>query len=75
MDSEGDPLHVLEQHTDTLDANGDSGYEAESRKDGDEDHMDNTPPTPEKMYMYDISGQNWSSTPNRKLVDYEESIT
>lgn len=37
-----------------------------------------TPPTPEKIYMYDISeqdSQNWSSTPNRKLLDYEESGT
>jgi len=37
-----------------------------------------TPPTTEKMCMYDISGQdsqNWSSTPNRKLLDYEESGT
>ena len=78
-ESEEDPLDVLEQQKDlTLEANGDSGYEAESRKDGEEDIANITPPTPEKVYMYDLTGQNsqkWNSIPSQKLLDYEESGT
>lgn len=77
--SEADPLQVLEQQKElTMEGNGDSGYEAESRKDPDDEIINITPPSPNKMYMYDISGQNtnnWTSTPNRKLLEYEESGT
>ncbi|XP_063434354.1 axotactin-like isoform X5 [Mytilus trossulus] len=77
--SDADPLQVLEQQKElAMDGNGDSGYEAESRKDPDEEIINITPPSPNKMYMYDISGQtpnNWTSTPNRKLLEYEECGT
>lgn len=77
--SDTDPLQALEQQKElAMDGNGDSGYEAESRKDPDDEIINITPPSPNKMYMYDISGQtpnNWTSTPNRKLLEYEECGT
>ncbi|VDI54244.1 Hypothetical predicted protein [Mytilus galloprovincialis] len=77
--SDSDPLQALEQQKElAMDGNGDSGYEAESRKDPDDEIINITPPSPNKMYMYDISGQtpnNWTSTPNRKLLEYEECGT
>ena len=63
--TDSDPLKVLEEQNDLHhDYNGDSGYEAESQRNGDDDNLfiDNhtpdtlTPPTPDESKMYyDIS--------------------
>ncbi|XP_048758506.1 axotactin-like isoform X3 [Ostrea edulis] len=81
-DSE-DPLKVLDQQEDLLhEYNGDSGYEAESQRNG-EDDIDLgdslTPPTPDssKLY-YDITGVTESpkctSTPKKIIVESEEQF-
>ncbi|XP_062584183.1 uncharacterized protein LOC134245970 isoform X2 [Saccostrea cucullata] len=78
-----DPLKILEQQQDLLhEYNADSGYEAESQRNGDEDLDLNesiTPPTPDssKLY-YDITGVEGSpqctSTPHKIIVESEEQF-
>ncbi|XP_061182173.1 axotactin-like isoform X3 [Saccostrea echinata] len=78
-----DPLKVLEQQQDLLhEYNADSGYEAESQRNGDDDLDLNeslTPPTPDssKLY-YDITGVEGSpqctSTPHKIIVESEEQF-
>lgn len=78
-----DPLKVLDQQEDLLqEYNGDSGYEAESQRNGDDDldlGESLTPPTPDssKLY-YDITGvpesPKCTSTPYRLIIESEEQF-
>lgn len=78
-----DPLKILDQQEDLLqEYNGDSGYEAESQRNGDDDldlGESLTPPTPDssKLY-YDITGvpesPKCTSTPYRLIIESEEQF-